>query len=103
MRAAVLNRVSIVWIVLLGLTIVSVVVSRRLGSDGAYGLGPAAVMIIAFPNTRIVGLEDKALMNAPWALRLLFEGWVVVIGTALVAVSVVNLSAHYHPPTESWV
>jgi hypothetical protein len=94
MRAAIFNRVSIVWIVLLGLTVVSVVVSRRLGSDGAYGLGPAAVMIIAFTKARIVGLEYMALRNAPWALRLLFEGWVIVIGTALVAVSVVSLSAH---------
>ena len=94
MRPPILNRVTSVWIVLLGLTFVSLVVFRRLGSDGAYGLGPAAVMIIAFTKARIVGLEYMALRNAPWALRLLFEGWVIIIGAALVAVSVVSLSAH---------
>ena len=94
MRSPILNRVTSVWIVLLGLTFVSLVVFRRLGSDGACGLGPAAVMIIAFTKARIVGLEYMALRNAPWALRLLFEGWVIIIGAALVAVSVVSLSAH---------
>jgi hypothetical protein len=88
MRPAVLNRITIVWVGLLSLTILSLVLIRGLAPERAHGVGPAAVMIIAFTKARVVGLEYMALRNAPWILRLLFEGWIVVIGTAMVVVSV---------------
>ena len=88
MRPAVLNRITIVWVGLLSLTILSLVLIRGLAPAGAHGVGPAVVMIIAFTKARVVGLEYMALRNAPWILRLLFEGWIVVIGTAMVVVSV---------------
>ena len=88
MRAALLNRITIVWVGLLSLTILSLVLIRRLGPAGADGVGPAAVMTIAFTKARFVGLDYMALRNAPWTLRLLFEAWIVIVGTAMVAVSV---------------
>ena len=87
MRSTILSRATIAWVVLVGLTILSLVLIRGVRPVGIHGLGSAAVLIIAFTKARVVGLEYMALRNAPWPLRLVFEGWVIIIGTVMVAVS----------------
>jgi hypothetical protein len=73
-----MRRLSAVWAVLVAATLVS----WSLG--GGHG---AAVVAIAFWKVRLVGLYFMELRTAPVPLRVVFEGWVVVTGGVLIALS----------------
>jgi hypothetical protein len=52
----------------------------------SWSLGGAtvAVLVVAFVKVRLVGLYFMELRSAPVPLRLLFEGWVVVVCSILI-------------------
>ncbi len=85
LRDLVGGRVALVWVALVAATLLSWQLG---GGHGFAGGDPrsatVAVLVVAFVKVRLVGLHFMELRDAPRALRALFEGYVAVVGTALV-------------------
>ncbi|MCX2930007.1 cytochrome C oxidase subunit IV family protein [Mycobacterium sp. CVI_P3] len=81
------RRLTLVWIVLLALTFGSFLVGIEQSADLA---GAAAITIIgiAMLKVRLIGLHFMDVRVAPTALRMLFEGYVLVVFAALVLLDV---------------
>jgi len=81
-RAYFSDRSTLVWLLLMLLT----VVSRGLGRGMIENIAHAriGILILAFVKVRYIGLEFMELRNAPKATRAAFEGWVFVVGGALI-------------------
>ena len=77
------NRVSLVWAGLM----IATLISWKVGSD--HGIHPQlatiVVLLVAFLKVRFVGLYFMELREAPLPLRLIFEGYVVVVAAVLIA------------------
>lgn len=82
------RRLTVVWIVLLALTFGSFVVGIEQSADFA-GAAAIAIIGIALFKVRLIGLHFMDVRIAPTALRLLFEGYVLVVFIALVILDVV--------------
>lgn len=72
------DRVTAVWLALVAATLVSVWLGTDHGFDDPEVAG-AAVLVVAFVKVRFVGMWFMELRRAPVALRLLFEGYVLVV------------------------
>lgn len=72
------NRISVVWVVLILLTVVSLWVGTDHGVDDVQVAG-VAVLVVAFTKVRFVGLYFMELRHAPVPLRLIFEAWCVAV------------------------
>jgi hypothetical protein len=85
---AVTRRVTLVWVLLLGLTFASFVVGIEQGA----GAAPAAAVVIiglALFKVRLIGIHFMDLRIAPRPLRLLFEAYVLAVFTVLVTLDLV--------------
>lgn len=82
MQAVVRSPTSLVWLALM----LATAVSWWLGAHHGVGVEEAtiAVLTVAFVKVRFVGMYFMELRHAPLALRLLFEGWVVVVWAGLI-------------------
>jgi heme/copper-type cytochrome/quinol oxidase subunit 4 len=77
------NRVTAVWALLVGATLLSF----WLGTDHGLSSTEArslVILVVAFVKVRFVGLYFMELRTAPLALRTLFEGWCLVVCAGLV-------------------
>jgi hypothetical protein len=76
------TRTTAVW---LGL-IVATLVSWRIGTDHGLhaSLATAVVLVVAFVKVRFVGVYFMELRDAPAWLRTVFEGYCLVVCTALI-------------------
>jgi caa(3)-type oxidase subunit IV len=76
------SRISIVWLVLIAATLVS----WKVGTDhGVHAhLATVIVLLVAFIKVRLVGLYFMELRESPLPLRLIFEGYCVVVCTTLI-------------------
>jgi caa(3)-type oxidase subunit IV len=76
------SRVSLVWLVLIAATLIS----WKIGTDhGVHAhLATVIVLLVAFIKVRLVGLYFMELREAPLPLRLIFEGYCVVVCTTLI-------------------
>jgi caa(3)-type oxidase subunit IV len=74
-----------VWLVLLAATCASSLVGAELGAKSV----PVAVAIIAVAlfKVRLIGIHFMELRVAPPPLRLLFEGYLLVVFTTLTALT----------------
>jgi len=77
------RRVTLVWVALIVATLVSAWVGIAYGA-GAARTVTVVVMIIAFVKLNLIGLHFMELRDAPWQLRVLFEGWCVVTCGAII-------------------
>jgi caa(3)-type oxidase subunit IV len=79
------RRVTLVWLALLALTFASFVVGVEQGAGVA---SAAAVVIIgvALFKVRLIGIHFMDLRVAPRPLRLIFEGYVLVVFIVLVVI-----------------
>jgi hypothetical protein len=84
---SVTRRLTLVWIVLLALTFGSFVVGIEQSADFA-GAAAIAIIGIALLKVRLIGLHFMDVRIAPRALRMLFEGYVLVVFAALVFIDV---------------
>jgi heme/copper-type cytochrome/quinol oxidase subunit 4 len=75
------NRISLIWLALIAATLIS----WWIGTDDAASptLGTAAVLIVVFIKIRLIGLYFMELRDAPLPLRLLFEGYCLIVCTTL--------------------
>lgn len=81
------RRMTVVWIVLLALTFGSFLVGIEQSADFA-GAAAIAIIGIALLKVRLIGLHFMDVRIAPTALRMLFEGYVLVVFAALVFLDV---------------
>jgi hypothetical protein len=79
------SRINVVWLLLVAATLFSWNSARTVEDPGDYGFLTFAVIFVAFVKVRFIGLEFMELRHAPRPLRLLFEIWVVVVCTAVLA------------------
>ncbi len=79
------RRFTLVWIVLLLLTFGSFVVGVE-QSPGFVSIGAVLILALALVKVRLVGLHYMDLRSSPLFLRLLFEGYVLVVFIALALV-----------------
>ncbi|MGB8387594.1 cytochrome C oxidase subunit IV family protein [Mycobacterium sp.] len=79
------RRVTVVWLALLALTFVSFLVGVEQGAGVA---SAAAILIVgvAMFKVRLIGIHFMDVRVAPLALRLLFEGYVVVVFVVLATI-----------------
>jgi heme/copper-type cytochrome/quinol oxidase subunit 4 len=75
------NRISLIWLALIAATLIS----WWIGTDDAASptLGTAVVLIVVFIKIRLIGLYFMELRDAPLPLRLLFEGYCLIVCTTL--------------------
>lgn len=78
------DRTLIVWIGLIAATVAAWVLGTDHGIDDAQ-VASSLVLLIAFAKIRFVGRYFMELRDAPAILVGLFEGWVLVVCGAVVA------------------
>lgn len=77
-----IDRPTAVWMILVGATVLTAVLGlEQHGGSTAVGL---VLLAIAFVKVRLVALHFMEVRDAPLALRLLVEGYVVVTLVVLV-------------------
>ena len=79
------TRATLLWLVLILLTLFSVEFLQGIG--GGWGQLPyfSAILAIAYVKVRIVGLHYMELRLAPRALRIAFETWLGIVTLAMIA------------------
>ncbi|BBZ74887.1 hypothetical protein MANY_02240 [Mycolicibacterium anyangense] len=82
------RRLTLVWVVLLALTFGSFAVGIEQGARFA-DVAAIAIIAIALVKVRLIGLHFMDVRDAPIALRAVFEGYVLVVFVALVALDLV--------------
>jgi hypothetical protein len=81
------SRATALWLVLLGLTFLSLEFLQGLTLGGNHRAGAVAVIIVAFTKVRLVGLDYMELRTAPPLLRYFFEAWILVVMLAIILIS----------------
>jgi hypothetical protein len=81
------RRVTLVWVLLLALTFGSFLVGVEQGA-GFASAGAVIIVGIAMFKVRLIGLHFMDLRVAPGVLRALFEGYVLAVFVALVALDI---------------
>ena len=79
------RKITFVWLVLILATTLSWQLGHGFGFGDRYTYATVAIVIIAFVKVRLVFLEFMELRHAPLPLRLAFESWAVVAGSAIIA------------------
>ena len=79
MKTLVQTRASVVWLVLVALTLVSWTLGTRHGFAGDHVPANVTIMVIAVFKVRLIGLHFMELRDAPWLLRGIFEAFCVVL------------------------
>jgi caa(3)-type oxidase subunit IV len=76
------SRISLVWLAL----VVATLISWRVGTDtGLHAhLAATVVLLVAFLKVRLVGAYFMELRDAPLPLRLIFDGYCLIVCTVLV-------------------
>jgi heme/copper-type cytochrome/quinol oxidase subunit 4 len=76
------SRISLVWLAL----VVATLISWRVGTDNGLHAHLAAtiVLLVAFLKVRFVGAYFMELRDAPLPLRLIFDGYCLIVCTVLV-------------------
>jgi hypothetical protein len=81
------RRVEMVWALLLLLTFGSFVLGMEQNA-GFASAGAAVIVAIALLKVRLIGMHFMDIRSAPWALRGLFEGYLLIVLVVLVAFDV---------------
>lgn len=86
------HRTTWVWAVLVLATLSSWVLSVEGIFAGTTGrrVTTVAILAVGFTKVRFIGLDFMVLRRAPLTLRLLFEGWVVVVFLTLTVIYLVR-------------
>ena len=79
------RRVTMVWLVLLAFTCGSSLVGAEMGAGSASAT--AIIIALALFKVRLIGIHFMEVRVAPAPLRLLFEGYVLVVYATLTALT----------------
>lgn len=97
MRSLLRHKVTPVWLVLILATVLSWEFGHGLGFGSHYGYATVAIVLIAFIKVRFVFLDFMELRTAPLPLRIVFEAWAVVVGSAILALYWSGTQASFCP------
>ena len=79
------SRPITIWALLAAATIGALLLGTSHGASvDTAQTGTAAALAVGFVKARYIGLEFMEIRTAHPALRWIFEGWVAVIGVALI-------------------
>jgi len=79
------SRPIIIWALLAAATLGACLLGTSHGASvDTAQTGTAAALAVGFVKVRYIGLEFMEIRTAHPALRWIFEGWVAVIGVALI-------------------
>lgn len=84
MTAVALSRPTLVWLLLVGVTVLSWGMGHGVGFGDA-DLAGAAILVVTFVKVRLVGHDFMELRDAPRWMQAAADGWLVVITATLVA------------------
>lgn len=76
------SRISLVWLILVGATILSWIVGHGVVDDRS--LAAAVIIAVAFLKVRFVILDFMEIRGAPLAMRLVGEAWVFLVCAVLI-------------------
>jgi hypothetical protein len=79
------DRVTIVWVVLVCATVLSWQLGRERHAHDRQ-LVSVVVLLVALIKVRLVGLHFMELRAAPPALRMLLEGYVLLVAAGLLVI-----------------
>lgn len=82
MKALLLTRVSAMWALLVGATLLSWELGHGVGFSGASA--SVAILVVTFVKLRVVVQEFMEIRHAPRGLRWAFDGWIVLACALLV-------------------
>ena len=88
MRSLVRTNASLVWLLLIGLTVVSWALGTNHGFGGQHAAASLVIFAVAIFKVRLVGLYFMELRMAPILLRGAFEGYCLVLFCLLTAMFV---------------
>lgn len=83
MASLLISRPTLIWVILLAATGLSWGVGAVFGSSGVRWAG-AFIVAVAFVKVRLVILEFMEIRQAPLAMRVAGEVWVLTLCTTLV-------------------
>jgi hypothetical protein len=95
MSVTVNMRLLFVWLILSAMTVVYVWLDHNADQDGTATASTAvtvSAIVIALVKVRIIFREFMEVRHAPAWLCRLTDGWVVLIGTALIGAYFVGLA-----------
>ena len=92
MRDIIFNRLTAIWALLIGATLLSVETASGLFAKGPAKAIAVVVIIVAFIKVRFVGLEFMELRHSPRVARLAFEAWVAILSILILAVLLLGIS-----------
>ena len=81
------SRLVVVWLALVAATVVSWALGAELGSARNV---TALLFVIAFAKVWLIGRYFMDLRSAAVPLRRMFDGWVLVVATALTAIYLIG-------------
>lgn len=84
MKALLLTRVSAMWALLVGATLLSWELGHGVGFSGASASASVAILVVTFVKLRVVVQEFMEIRHAPRGLRWAFDGWIVLACALLV-------------------
>lgn len=82
------KRVTVVWAVLVGATLLSLVLGVTHGIGDAR-VAAGVLLTVAFVKVWLVGMHFMELREAPANLRGFFTGWCVITGLGVITMLVV--------------
>jgi len=84
MKDVLISRATLIWLVLVCATAISLEIGHGGGGVFARRYAGAAIIVVAFVKVRFVILDFMEIRHAPLPMRIIAEGWVIVVCTALV-------------------
>jgi caa(3)-type oxidase subunit IV len=79
------DHVSLVWLGLMSLTLVSWALGGWRGSGGNHAVASVIILCVAVFKARLVGLYFMELRDAPWWLRGIFETYCAALLAVLIS------------------
>ena len=75
------ERITLIWLLLVGATALSWGLGANHGINipSAHRAATVGVLLVAFFKIRLVVMHFMEVGRAPWPLRLILEAWVVVV------------------------
>lgn len=86
MKSVVLNRASVAWLALIGLTLISWALGTSHGQRSDHEPASLLIIIVAVFKVRLVAMYFMELRDAPGALRRIFEGYCAALPILLGAI-----------------
>lgn len=83
MSSLLLSRTTLIWFFLLGATLLSWEMGHGIGFDEVKHAS-IAIIAVSFVKVRFVMQEFMELRHAPLFMRLLADGWVILITLVLI-------------------